>query len=175
MNTQDISKSENDKYRCRHRSAHGFFSGLAIGGVLGVLAVVGFNAYSHAGWSGHAGHADISDPQVAIERAEIATDFVLMQVHASETQRQQVKAIVKGVINDLLPLHEQHRATHQAFVDALAQPTVNRVTLEQLRAGALQRAETASTRLVQAIADVAEVLTPEQRSELIQLAERFRH
>lgn len=173
MNMQDVSKPENGRQRCRRGSAHGFFSGLVIGGLLGTLAVVGYNAYSHAGWMGHAGH--ISDPQLAIERAEIATDFVLMQVSASEAQRQQVKAIVKDAINDLLPLREQHRATHQAFVDALAQPTVDRAALEQLRVAAIQRAQTASTRLVQAIADVAEVLTPQQRTELIQLPERFRH
>ena len=60
-------------------------------------------------------------------------------------------------------------------MDALEQPTIDRAALEQIRATELQRAETASSRVVQAIADAAEVLTPEQRIELIRLAAQFRH
>jgi Spy/CpxP family protein refolding chaperone len=57
---------------------------------------------------------------------------------------------------------------------ALTQPTVDRQTLEQLRQAELQLAEAASTRIVQALADVADVLTPEQRVQLVKLAEQFR-
>ncbi len=35
MNTQDVSKPENGRQRCRRGSAHGFFSGLLIGGPRG--------------------------------------------------------------------------------------------------------------------------------------------
>ena len=45
--------------------------------------------------------------------------------------------------------------------------------LEDLRRAELQLAESASQRIVTALADVADVLTPEQRAELVKMAERF--
>ena len=45
--------------------------------------------------------------------------------------------------------------------------------IDAIRQAELELAEEASSRLVAAFADVAEVLTPEQRAELIELAERF--
>jgi Spy/CpxP family protein refolding chaperone len=43
------------------------------------------------------------------------------------------------------------------------QPTVDRMALERLRAEKMQYADAVSKRLVTAVADAAEVLTPEQR------------
>jgi Spy/CpxP family protein refolding chaperone len=50
----------------------------------------------------------------------------------------------------------------------LTAPTVDRPALEALRAAQLAEADAASRRMVQAIADAAEVLTPEQRAKLAQ-------
>jgi Spy/CpxP family protein refolding chaperone len=55
----------------------------------------------------------------------------------------------------------------------LAQPTIDRAALEALRANQLQLAEQASRRLTQALADVADVLTPEQRKQLAERAGRW--
>ena len=51
-------------------------------------------------------------------------------------------------------------------MDLVAQPTIDRAAIEQLRADELQLAETMSKRVAKAIADAAEVLTPEQRVKL---------
>lgn len=175
MTEQDIVKSENGKRRCSHRrSGHGFLGGFVLGTLLGAAVTLGVGAYSHggpAGWD-HAGYDTTA--ATAIERAEFATDFVLSRVNADESQRQKAKAIVRDTINELFPLKLEHQASRQAFVDALSQPNINRAALEQIRQDEMQRANTASTRLVQAIADIADVLTPEQRTQLIELV-RFRH
>jgi Spy/CpxP family protein refolding chaperone len=109
------------------------------------------------------------------ERIGFTTDWVLRRINASEEQQQQVKAIVQKTLNDLLPLREQHQAQRQAVIEALKQPTVDRQALEELRLAKLQLAETASSRCVDAVAEIAEVLTPEQRAELVGLAARFHH
>jgi Spy/CpxP family protein refolding chaperone len=70
-------------------------------------------------------------------------------------------------------MREQHQQNRQAFVERLTQPSVDRVTLEQIRRAELALAESASTRIVRALADAAEVLTPEQRTALVRLAEQF--
>jgi Spy/CpxP family protein refolding chaperone len=109
------------------------------------------------------------------ERMGFTTDWVMRRINASEAQQQQVKAIVQKTLNDLLPLREQHQAQHQAVLEALKQPTIDRQTLEELRLAKMQLAETASSRFVEAIGDIAEVLTPEQRAELVGLAGRLHH
>jgi Spy/CpxP family protein refolding chaperone len=65
------------------------------------------------------------------------------------------------------------REARQQAVALLAEPTVDRAALEVLRAGQLQLAEGASRRLTQALADVADVLTPEQRRQLAERAARW--
>jgi len=57
----------------------------------------------------------------------------------------------------------------------LAQPTIDRATLGDIRHAELQLADTASERLVTALADVAEVLTPEQRTRLLEFTSRWHH
>lgn len=176
MSEQDIVKPENAKRRCSHRrSSHGFLGGFVLGALLGAAVTLGVGAYSHGGpggW-GHSGYD--STAATAIERAEFAADFVLSRVNADESQRQKAKAIVRDTINELFPLKLEHQASRQAFVDALSQPSINRAALEQIRQSEMQRANTASTRLVQAIADIADVLTPEQRTQLIALATHLHH
>lgn len=176
MSEQDIVKPENGERRCSHRrKRHGFLGGFVLGALLGAAVAIGVGAYPHGGpggWS-HAGYD--SNAATAIERAEFATDFVLSRVNADEIQRQKAKAIVRDTINELFPLKLEHQASRQAFIDALSQPSVNRAALEQIRQSEMQRANTVSSRLVQAVADIADVLTPEQRTQLIELATRFHH
>ena len=113
-------------------------------------------------------------PEAQRERAEFATDWMLTKVNATDAQRSQIKGIVAAALNDLTPAREEHRQHRDAFLAMLSQPNVDRATLEDLRRAELQLADSASQRLVTALADVADVLTPEQRAELVKMAERFR-
>ena len=58
-------------------------------------------------------------------------------------------------------------------IDTLAAPTVDRAKLETLRADQMKLAETATKRVTDAVADIADVLTPAQRAELGQRVERW--
>jgi len=59
-------------------------------------------------------------------------------------------------------------------MQALSQPAVDRSALKQIRGAEMQLAESASDRFVTAIADAADVLTPEQRGKLVEMANQFR-
>jgi len=161
-----------------------FFGGLAIGGLLGALAATSFNVWSQVqggpDGDGHGrgcwGHKRMSSmtPEQRAERADFATEWVLSRVDATEEQKTRIKAIVQDAIKDLGQVREQHMKDRQAFMDVLSQPTVDRAALKQIRASEMQLAESASDRFVTAIADAADVLTPQQRVKLVEMANRFR-
>jgi Spy/CpxP family protein refolding chaperone len=153
-----------------------FVAGLLAGTALGGLLATGISAWSHdgPGWGGRCGGRHACSPEAQRERLEFATDWVLKKADATEQQTQQVKGIVQAAAQELAPIRVQHHQHREAFLTALTQPSVDRETLEQLRKAELQLAEAASTRIVQALADVADVLTAEQRVQLVKLAEQFR-
>jgi Spy/CpxP family protein refolding chaperone len=115
------------------------------------------------------------NPAAERDRVEFAADWVLNRVQATDAQREQVKGVLAQALQDLGPLRDRHRQHRDAFAAALAEPTVDRAALEALRRAELQLAEQASTRIVTALGDIADALTPEQRAELLKLAEQFRH
>ncbi len=154
-----------------------FFTGLLAGVLGGGLLATGLTVFALGGPPGwgpmgwHGAHA--ADPAAMQERLEFATDWVLSRVGASDAQREQVKRIVAQTHADIASLRDQHLQNRQAFLERLTQPSVDRAGLEQLRQAELARAEKASARIVKAVADVADVLTPEQRNLLVQHIQRL--
>lgn len=142
-----------------------FWLGMVVGGILGVLLATSASVYSFWGWR--------HSVEEVSERVSFMTEWVLKKVDASEEQTSQVQAIVQDTIGELYPLKEQHQANRQAFRETLSQPTIDRPALENIRQAELQLAETMPSWIVKALADAAEVLTPDQRIELVALAARF--
>lgn len=137
--------------------------------VAGAVAGLGARALAHGGWSGwHRGgfmHAAL-DPAAMEERLDRMLRHLYVEIDASEAQQQQLAPLVKAAVRDLLPLRQRlHEARRQA-VELLTQPSVDRGALETLRAEQLGVMEQASRRLTGALADVADILTPEQRRAL---------
>lgn len=185
MSQQDEVKTGQEQNITPIGSRRRFLTGVLTGGLVGSLLAGGVGVYAtmrhgpgwfrasygHEGWHRHGIH----NAEAASERAEFATDWLLNRINASEEQRQQVQGIVQEAVQELLQIREQHHQHKQTWLEALAQPTIDRDALEQLRSAELQLANTASRRLVDTLADIADVLTPAQRSELIALATRLHH
>jgi periplasmic protein CpxP/Spy len=137
--------------------------------VAGAVAGIGARALAHGGWSGwHRGgfmHAAL-DPAEVEERLDRILKHLYVEIDATEAQQQQLAPVVKAAVRDLLPVRRQiHDARGQA-VALLSQPGVDRGALEALRAEQIRLVEQASRRLTGALADVADILTPEQRRTL---------
>jgi Spy/CpxP family protein refolding chaperone len=67
---------------------------------------------------------------------------------------------------DLRPLREQARQARLRSLQLLAAPTIDRAALEQQRQLQVQAVDARSGRTMQAMADAAQVLTPEQRAKV---------
>jgi Spy/CpxP family protein refolding chaperone len=98
------------------------------------------------------------------EDIRFTVSWVLREVDASDEQVAAVTAIATRAATDLKALHAEHRSRRDAFTQALV--AADRSALETLRGEELAAVEGASQRIVSALADAAEVLTPEQRQRL---------
>jgi Spy/CpxP family protein refolding chaperone len=98
---------------------------------------------------------------------------VLTKVDASDAQKAEVRAILEPLAAELQPVRETFVANRESMVRLLLAPAIDRTELEALRSEQMDQADTVSRTLVSTLADVADVLTPEQRSELeSRIAER---
>jgi len=169
-NTQPVSTPS------RRRDRRWALAGAAAA-LIGAMSIVGI---SHADDAPHEGHRayDLSndmhrngpkDPATADKHIDRMIERMLPD--GTPEQKTKVRAIAKAAMNDLRPLHEQHRAAREQVAKVLSQPTIDRAALEKARARESQLAEQMSKRKTQALADAAEVLTPEQRAKA---AERFK-
>ncbi len=105
-------------------------------------------------------------PEQMNARIDKVVDRALSSVDGTADQKQKVSAIAKQAAGELRPLRTSHANARKKAVELLSAATVDRAALEKVRAEELQTADAVSKRMTQAIADAAEVLTPDQRTKL---------
>jgi protein CpxP len=129
------------------------------------LAVIGAGlTYAHqAGWQ-HGGPMSEQGIEMHLDHVQA----MLGKIGASDAQKSQIDGILKGALNDMKATHEAHHAAFGQFHELLLAPSIDREKVESLRAAQVMSLDTASKRLVTAIEDAADVLTPEQRAALAQ-------
>jgi Spy/CpxP family protein refolding chaperone len=139
-----------------------------------VAGAFAFQGLSHAhggpgcgpGGFGRHGMSGAMDPDSMAKFIDWRVSAVLAKVDATAEQKSKVAEIAKAAARELAPLREKHQAARAKAVELLTQPTVDRAALEKLRSEELQMADALSRRITQAVADAADVLTPEQRVKL---------
>jgi protein CpxP len=122
----------------------------------------------------HASHATMaSDPARMNEHVERMVKHFAVETDASPAQQEKLSGIVKSAFADLAPLRDKLRAARVDAIKLMKADTVDRAAIERLRADQLLVAETTSKRLTQAIADAADVLTPQQRQKVAGKLEKW--
>ena len=114
----------------------------------------------HHGMGAHAA----MDPAEMNRHVDALVDQVLPD--GSAEQKARLAGIIRSAHADLAPFHQQLHQAHARAHELLMQPHVDRAALESLRADEIRQLDAASRRLVQAVADAADMLTPEQRGRL---------
>lgn len=148
-----------------------------IGGAVGLAALVGLGAVQSAsghGWGGHRGGWHRFDPAAMSGRIDFGVDLILGRVQASEEQKTKVGNTIKGVLKDVPAFRKGHEDARDAFMKLLKAEKFDKVELERLRAERIKAMDEASKKVVQAFGEVADTLTPKQRQELVEFAERRR-
>ena len=152
-----------------------FAAGVLLGGVAvssvgqdvgrRILAPVSGMAASAAGfaadWQGSL--LDGAIGAVVEGRADRMVRHLSIEIDATADQQDKLRAIVRDAIKDVLPVREKMRAARDTARELLTQQTIDRAAIEKFRTDQIAIHDAASKRLVAAVADAAEVLTPEQR------------
>jgi len=169
----NTTQSPNSEQKPRRR----FFKRAAIATLIGgVAAGIGFKAFGHGGGYGgwHRGGfmAGPLDAAAMDEHLDRMLKHLYVEIDATDEQKQRLAPIVKQAAKELLPLREKASDARKKAAELLTQDSVDRAAIETLRTEQLQLVEQASRRFTQALADVADVLTPAQRR---QIAQHFQH
>lgn len=127
------------------------------------------HGFGHGPGFWRTGHGPF-DPARAEERADRMIRHVAIEIDATADQQQKLRDIVKSAVKDMLPLREKMVGARQQARNLLLGQTVDRAAVEKLRSEQVANMDALSKRLTQALTDAAEVLTPEQRQKLSELA-----
>lgn len=168
--TQDNGDNRHCSHQGRHRRRGRFFFVLAVAFVAGTVG--GYIGKSFA-WGHHAMSLS-GDPAKVDERVERMVKRFASKVDATPEQQQKLAVIAKGAAKDIAPVRDKLREARRQALEIARAPAVDRAAMEKFRTEQLQLADTVSRRMTQALADAAEVLTPEQRQKITgRMAERM--
>ena len=112
----------------------------------------------HEGWSMEQG--------VPVDRIEHRADRMLKQVNATADQQAKIHTIIEAAAKDIDPIRKAMSGTRAQMRTLLTAPQIDRTAIETLRAQRIAGMDQISQRMTKALADAADVLTPEQRQKL---------
>ena len=180
-----------------NRKAIALITGTAVvvGGAFGVNALAQTKTYEHfklyassegGGWGHgwghgrkggrmghHGGFSKMSDEEIEAKITRMVK-HVAIEIDATTDQQEKITALVTAVAKDIKPLRDQMHAAGKEIHDILSADTIDRVALEKIRSERLAEADRISKNLVNAVADVAEILTVEQRKVLDERIQEFK-
>ena len=140
----------------------GFGRRLLIGGVA-VAVAAGAGAYAFASNDNWGGRHKFMRGYM-----EYRIDRMLTDAGASDDQKSKLKAIVTTTMDEVRPDREDRKAMRDEIIKLIEAPTIDRDAIEALRAKQMSQFEERSKAIAKAVADAAEILTPEQRKKLVE-------
>ena len=150
-----------ESQNCQERGRHFFWGALLVIG--GVLLL---SAFSHSRTQENAGHfsTHLTDK----------LDAVLDRVDATDSQRAQAESIAEEIREYSGHFDAARRDLTSRLVEALAQKDVDVEAFASIRIEMLELTDEASAKLFDALYDLSELLTPQQRAALLELAREHR-
>ncbi|MES2015848.1 MAG: Spy/CpxP family protein refolding chaperone [Pseudomonadota bacterium] len=95
---------------------------------------------------------------------------------ATPQQKARLTEIAQSAFNDLKPMRAQFHEAHKRAHELLTQPTIDRAALEALRVEQVQHFDACSKRILAAVEEAADILTPEQRARFAEhMQKRMQH
>jgi len=149
--------------------------------IVGAVAGMASSAWGQSESAGRGGHGAAMPFGAGLfmgapQRVTRGVDRLLEGLHATEAQRTQILQIAQAASADLQAQHEAGRGLFERHLQVLTAPVVDPTAAEQLRQQMLGHHDQVTHRMLQALVQISQVLTPEQRATLAQrLKDRPRH
>ena len=105
------------------------------------------------------------------ERVARGVDHMLDGLNATDAQRSQIKQIVAAAGADLRAQHVASKGLREQALQLFTAPVVDARAVESARVQAMAQHDQSSKRVTQALLEISNVLTPEQR---VKLGERIK-
>jgi len=137
-----------------------FFRLAGLGTAAAGLGSIAFGALAHGRRRGPMDAAQMD------ERLDRMLERAFETVDATPEQKAKIEPLVKQAAQELRPLRAKVRTARREGLKLFSAEKIDRGAIERFRAEQVQATDAASKRFSQALADVAEVLTPEQRKTL---------
>lgn len=185
------NKSTISKKPRRRFITAGILAVMGITTILGAQAYTGSNVAKHVniekeysggyakvwktGWRGggkHFGSMSAAEREKQIVRM---VKHLAVEIDATDEQQAKLVTLIKSVADDMLPMRDKMRESREQAIKLLTAPSVDRAALETMRVEKLAEADVISKNLTKAVADAAEILTPEQRQTVADRIETFRN
>jgi periplasmic protein CpxP/Spy len=173
--TQTMAPDPNPQQpqRVPTRCAVGRTRRVLFAGTAALVLLAGAAATAHA-WAGrHEGMWGEGGP-IRVERVERRVDHMLQKVDATSEQTAKVNAIIEAAAKDIDPMRNEIADTRKQALSLLAAPQIDRGAIEKLRSERMAVMDKLTQRISTALADAADVLSPEQRQKLTHDIESFR-
>jgi Spy/CpxP family protein refolding chaperone len=99
---------------------------------------------------------------------------VLEEIEATPEQEERFWKIIDDARAEIWPMLREFRGAREDIAELLGAATIDRAAVEKLRSERIAAMEQVSRRMTTALLDAAEVLTPEQRAELLEIFREHR-
>jgi Spy/CpxP family protein refolding chaperone len=123
---------------------------------------------------GHFGRHGRMSPEKMAQHAERVVKHLAIEIDATAEQQQKLTVLAKALISEIAPMRGTMHQTGDEIRALLMAPVIDRAALEKIRADKIAQADELSKTVTNAVADAAEVLTPEQRKTVAERIETFR-
>jgi Spy/CpxP family protein refolding chaperone len=104
---------------------------------------------------------------------EYRMDQVLTDAGASAEQKDKIKTLFKTTMDEVRPARGERKEMRAEVMKLLSAPTIDRAAIEDLRAKHVAELDAKSKTIAKAVADAAEILTPDQRKKLVDELDDF--
>lgn len=148
--------------RSTHRPAVRAVRTVLLAMLLAISASVAVSAWAQPGGHGRGVMVFGASP----ERMARGIDHMLDGLNASDAQRNQIKQIAQAAAADMKAQREAGRALRDKAAQIFAASTVDAAAAEAVRQQMLVQHDQGSRRMMQAMLEASQVLTPEQRAKL---------
>jgi periplasmic protein CpxP/Spy len=137
-------------------------------GVAGLGATAAYAGFGGPGWHPHHASGGFGAPSAEMIEAHVGhvTGAILDRLDASPDQRDGFDAVLDGVPAEMLAIGGEMRDVREGMREQLRDDPSDRAALEERRQQALRLVDRASAEVVGTLADLAEILSPDQRGEL---------